>query len=316
MESSQPQRQAGANRQGLSFHFEMAVSWTPKNAEPPKNHRISFAAKKTRDETSTRTQVHRPGLTGEQRRRRVANSPALEGHGKPADRQGRPARQHQPDAPNAGTSSRRARSNPSPHRYRSAPSHTRAVPQGADEYGPMVSHRTSRTNAPEVWKALPPTPAPSTLTANHVPFMYPGREAAGANYGLGTRDGHRLEANITDAAYDLAPSVLNERPVGWIKEMESLATAMMTIDNGFEDQWWNQGTRVVNVGGELIPANVGTRDFSPGDDVAHTIRTRTKGVRVTTAVDEVSIESTYDNAGEPVSPVSHTSGPVLSYIYY
>lgn len=135
------------------------------------------------------------------------------------------------------------------------------------------------------------------------------------SYGYDAGEEHNLEANIIDAAGDLAPRIPTERQTGWVKEMESLATAMMTVDNGFEDQWWNQGTRLVNVAGELIPANVGTRGFASGSDVVHTVSTKS-GVRVRTAVDEVSIQSADFNARDPVSPVSNVSGPAYNYIYY
>lgn len=146
--------------------------------------------------------------------------------------------------------------------------------------------------------------------------MYPAHDVPGTSYSYDAGDEHNLEANITDAASDLAPRVPNDRATGFVKEMESLATAMMTVDNGFEDQWWNQGTRLVNVAGELIPANVRTRSFPMESDVVRTVSTKDV-LRVRTAVDEVSIQSADYNAGDTVSPVSNVSaGPALNYIYY
>lgn len=50
---------------------------------------------------------------------------------------------------------------------------------------------------------------------------------------------------------------LDDRERGRAVEMVSLAAAMMTVDNGFEDQWWNRGTRQITQAGDLIsPASM------------------------------------------------------------
>lgn len=46
--------------------------------------------------------------------------------------------------------------------------------------------------------------------------------------------------------------ILDDADRGRAKEIQNLATAMLTVDNGFEDQWWYRGTRLVNVAGDLI----------------------------------------------------------------
>lgn len=45
---------------------------------------------------------------------------------------------------------------------------------------------------------------------------------------------------------------VDDRTRGRSQEMQSLATALMTVDNGFEDQWWYQGSRLVNVTGSVL----------------------------------------------------------------
>lgn len=53
---------------------------------------------------------------------------------------------------------------------------------------------------------------------------------------------------------------VDDQDQGRTMEIQSLATALMTVDNGFEDQWWYQGTRLVNIAGDLIsPAAVAER---------------------------------------------------------
>lgn len=55
-----------------------------------------------------------------------------------------------------------------------------------------------------------------------------------------------------------APRYRQEDPER-VRELEALGQAMMTIDNGFEDQWWNQGERhavpVTSNAGDLITSN-------------------------------------------------------------
>ena len=38
---------------------------------------------------------------------------------------------------------------------------------------------------------------------------------------------------------------------------------MMTVDNGFEDQWWYQGPRLVNIAGDLMPSAALAERYSP-----------------------------------------------------
>jgi hypothetical protein len=165
---------------------------------------------------------------------------------------------------------------------------------------------------PEVWKALPPTPAPSTISladrsavvSASLPFVPP--------YGPGSteREEHAMEWTVD--CQDESPAIVNDRPTGWIKEMECLATAMMTIDNGFEDQWWNQGTRLVNVAGDLVPADFVTSRYAQEEGIVQV--SQKKGIRTT--VDEVSIQSSRCSTMEPVSPISNLSASVLNDLVY
>lgn len=44
----------------------------------------------------------------------------------------------------------------------------------------------------------------------------------------------------------------SDRDKGKAREMQSLAAALVTVDNGFEDQWWYQGPRLVHIGGKIV----------------------------------------------------------------
>jgi hypothetical protein len=51
---------------------------------------------------------------------------------------------------------------------------------------------------------------------------------------------------------------------GKAKDIQSLASALMTVDNGFEDQWWYQGPRLVNIHGNvMVPTAVPKSSFHP-----------------------------------------------------
>lgn len=90
------------------------------------------------------------------------------------------------------------------------------------------------------------------------------------------------------------------------KEMQSLATAMMTVDNGFEDQWWYQGPRLVNIAGDLIPPAVLAENYHRSSDGAY------PGAR-----DVISSQAAGSPAGtmaDVVSPVSDVSNSGSSFI--
>lgn len=62
-----------------------------------------------------------------------------------------------------------------------------------------------------------------------------------------------------------APSKqVDDRARGKAKDIQSLASALMTVDNGFEDQWWYQGPRLVNIyGNVMVPTAVPKSSFHP-----------------------------------------------------
>ncbi|KAI0016351.1 hypothetical protein F4780DRAFT_694581 [Xylariomycetidae sp. FL0641] len=94
---------------------------------------------------------------------------------------------------------------------------------------------------PQIWKALPHSPGQFRLGEDGLPwsaFAWPA------------------DMNEDDPAWDDIPftnrpttvTISAERPrlpedPSRVRELESLSTAMMTVDNGFENQWWNQGPR-------------------------------------------------------------------------
>lgn len=99
---------------------------------------------------------------------------------------------------------------------------------------------------PQVSKALPATPGQYRLGENEMPWTPLAFPESG-------------DGEFADNSYDcvLQTQQVDDRERGKAVEMASLAAAMMTVDNGFEDQWWNRGTRQTTQAGDLIsPASI------------------------------------------------------------
>lgn len=105
--------------------------------------------------------------------------------------------------------------------------------------------------------------------------------------------------------------IVDDRDKARTKEMQSLATAMMTVDNGFEDQWWYQGPRLVNIAGDLVTPTTMAERYAPDGrvswPVANVDATGT-GVR-----DRHSLESPGHSMVDIVSPVSDFSTSASAY---
>ena len=121
---------------------------------------------------------------------------------------------------------------------------------------------------PELWKSLPEVPSRFRLGEDGMPWSpydpplgyepidYPHEQD---NEGSALLQSHHRDTESRDL-YDAtprpseAPAISIVSPVSPIRgstfedperahNLESLSAAMMTVDNGFEDQWWYQGTR-------------------------------------------------------------------------
>jgi hypothetical protein len=100
----------------------------------------------------------------------------------------------------------------------------------------------TQSSRPQVWKALPPNPAEFRLGEDAMPW-------SASPYA----QGYMGETSTTNGPDLLGfTPIVDDREKVRTKEMQSLATALMTVDNGFEDQWWYQGSRLVNIAGDLI----------------------------------------------------------------
>ncbi|KAI3328617.1 hypothetical protein F4824DRAFT_404126 [Ustulina deusta] len=126
----------------------------------------------------------------------------------------------------------------------SAPPTVHDSPWGDEEEegGPSAtlfprSARTAR-NAPHVGKDLPTNPARFRLGEDGLPWS--------ASAWPFDPDGDEEEPPFANLPTTLPLSPPNRRhseDPQRARELESLSTAMVTVDNGFENQWWNQGER-------------------------------------------------------------------------
>ncbi|KAH8179514.1 hypothetical protein LIA77_01033 [Sarocladium implicatum] len=153
---------------------------------------------------------------------------------------------------------RRSRS-PSSHNSRgsSAPPPTHDRPWD-DEPEPMASTAVPVRKAiplarSHMFKPLPATPNQFRLgddlmpwTGSPDPAAYSAVEDSRRGQAEGSLRSHGSPAK------QFAKSSKDDQERGRTVEMQSLATALMTVDNGFEDQWWYQGPRMMTMAGDLI----------------------------------------------------------------
>ncbi|CAI6095403.1 hypothetical protein V2G26_015114 [Clonostachys chloroleuca] len=268
------------DRPAIYLHVEMGVSWRPRKRSP-KNHTITYASKAAREHLASVSQQNLPlppaGLqhqpaqyqnnyqTNFEQFQAVPYLPFAAAPGQhlslpPAVPYGQ---YHQPERQHDHLPLRRTRSGSFHERGHSAPPFNSAP--WLDEPEPMTATALPQRNAnPQKMKALPPTPDNFRLGEDDMPWTPTGPYAM--EY---YRDDDEEQPVSSMGSENRRGSVRprNERDRGRTSEMEGLAAAMLTVDNGFEDQWWYQGSRLVNVAGDLItPSAVATR-CAPGGTI-------------------------------------------------
>lgn len=171
---------------------------------------------------------------------------------------------------------RRSRSGSRPvgERGQSAPPPTGDNPWGVglageEAAGPSDSIPELSPRPPsDVWKALPAAPNRFRLGEAGMPWSSPTVFETGAGSQNDDVSGHPLghhrqhsipsfhsdnETSIYEASPVTGISVFSPGPSklqdcedsepGSVRDLEELSAAMVTVDNGFENQWWNQGQR-------------------------------------------------------------------------
>ncbi|KAI9150177.1 hypothetical protein HJFPF1_09932 [Paramyrothecium foliicola] len=352
-----------AGRPAVYFHVEFGVSWTP--GQPTKSRQATYASRGYRNQPNqlprrlqAATSNYLPSsISPDQRipQQHVAHEPraTVENPGyyqeyyapqyghrrhhitypRPMDHQhqhhAQPVRPGPP--PHAATSrERRSRSRsmnrPSQERGRSAPPPANATPPWDAEPEPMTA--TILPSKPTGSRPLQANPTQFRLDDEDLPwsttfppgFIVPLDDDS---------DTHSSQPG--DRGTFGPPRRLEERDRGRVTEIESLAAALMTVDNGFEDQWWNQGPRLVNIGGELksaaaLESMIVPRERAPSVDTAEELRiARARlGSIVSPVVDDaepsmmtrrasLATDSPVPSIVDIVSPVSDSNSPIPSF---
>ncbi|KAK7426336.1 hypothetical protein QQZ08_007237 [Neonectria magnoliae] len=224
------------------------------------------------------------------------------------------------------SSHERGRSAPPP--FNDSPWDVNAEPSNSNTMGNTQRSRPQ----PEVWKALPATPNQFRLGEDGMPWSswtFPMGYADDDNDDS-DEQAYRRQSN-TPQVLETSPGSsrrpeFNDRDKSKVREMQSLAAAMVTVDNGFEDQWWYQGPRLVNVGGNLLPTTTGARVDADGIDDTATWpgpaqflgSQEERGYQQEQGVAQPSwasfrLNSSRSSIVDIVSPVSEFSSPVSGY---
>lgn len=167
--------------------------------------------------------------------------------------------------------------------------HSAPPPIGANPWD--VSVRGGREDAAgpsssqpaDHWKALPAEPSQFRLGEGGMPWSAwswpleyhhadtPSDEAASART-MSTREemrGAEFAHGATMVSVFSPESTRSQPPdeTGRARELAALSMAMMTVDNGFENQWWNQGQREVVRAEESARASLDRpyATWSPGE---------------------------------------------------
>ncbi|KAK0750466.1 hypothetical protein B0T18DRAFT_366763 [Schizothecium vesticola] len=267
------------------LHVEFGVSW---NRRPPKSHEVTYRSRNLRERSP-----HFPRQVPAPNTNYLAAIRDFD-----QARRGRPARPmqeyyqiaHMPSPPQHEPGDRerlgRADSRGSHERGHSAPPPIGANPWDVSVLGREDGAGAGPSSQPaDHWKALPAEPSQFRLGEGGMPWSawswpleyhhadtpsHAGDEAASART-MSTREEMR-GAEVAHGATMVSVFSPESAPVrppdetGRARELAALSMAMMTVDNGFENQWWNQGQREVVRTEESAHANLRSYStWSPGD---------------------------------------------------
>ncbi|KAI1385304.1 uncharacterized protein F4822DRAFT_432152 [Hypoxylon trugodes] len=169
----------------------------------------------------------------------------------------------------------------------------------------LLQHRSQASgDSSNTWKALPAPPSQFRLGEDGLPWSawaWPG-DIQGDDE---EDDIHYMDEPTTVSVSAEGPR--NEDPER-VRELESLSTAMMTVDNGFENQWWYQGSR------ESVEQWWPQEEGEEGDDGRPL--TMTEAMLLSGSEPPLALASSEEplpNFHGIVSPMSRTSSPAQSF---
>ncbi|KAK0724824.1 hypothetical protein B0H67DRAFT_482881 [Lasiosphaeris hirsuta] len=169
----------------------------------------------------------------------------------------------------------RAESRSSHERGRSAPPPIGDNPWDVSIFGDHAAGPESsalQTHLPaDQWKALPAEPSkfrlgeggmPWSAWSNPLEYDPNAYDRDDEDETMSTRSGPAVESLSPYATNPGMVSVFSPGPMttqpadsGRARELGALSAAMMTVDNGFEHQWWNNGPREAVAAGDLRNQN-------------------------------------------------------------
>ncbi|KAH8157890.1 hypothetical protein CIB48_g10357 [Xylaria polymorpha] len=228
----------------LFVQLSWGVSWSDRYI--PQTHTLSYTSKHLKD---ARNLGHFPRQEPYHQHRRQ-DSPQRQhrgerhhhrDHDRPRSRASH-SRPHHPrmQSPPRGSRSDSRRANS--ERGSSAPPVIHDGPWSDEEGGPSATlfPRPARAtrNPPHVWKDLPTNPARFRLGEDGLPWS-----ATAWPFDIDGEEGEPPFANLPTTLPLSPPNRRHSDDPQKVKDLESLSLAMVTVDNGFENQWWNQGPR-------------------------------------------------------------------------
>ncbi|KAI0424889.1 hypothetical protein F5Y09DRAFT_323138 [Xylaria sp. FL1042] len=248
-EPSHGQRSIQSERNSLGkpqlfVQLTFGVSWSDRHI--PRTHTLSYTSKHLKNARSSglfprQEPLHQHRRQDSAQRQHRSERHHHRDHERPRGRpnHSRPRHPGTLSPPRAPRSDSRRANN---ERGSSAPPVVHDNPWDSDEGGPSATlfPRPARTtrNAPHVGKDLPTNPARFRLGEDGLPWS-----ASAWPFDL---DGNEEEPPFANLPTTLPLSPPNRRrseDPQRVRDLESLSTAMVTVDNGFENQWWNQGER-------------------------------------------------------------------------
>ncbi|KAI0458985.1 hypothetical protein F5B21DRAFT_373944 [Xylaria acuta] len=218
----------------LFVQLSWGVSWSDRYI--PRTHTLSYTSKHLKD---ARNSGHFPRHEPYHQHRRQ-DSPQRQHHRDHERPHGRALIHPRTLSPRRQSRSDSRR--PNNERGSSAPPVIHDGPWSDEEGGPSATlfPRPARAtrNPPHVWKDLPTNPARFRLGEDGLPWS-----SSAWPFDADADEGEPPFANLPTTLPLSPPNRRHSDDPQKVKDLESLSSAMVTVDNGFENQWWNQGTR-------------------------------------------------------------------------
>ncbi|KAI1479594.1 hypothetical protein F4774DRAFT_409719 [Daldinia eschscholtzii] len=270
----------------------------PRQVPPPNANFLAIPEsrqQRSREHSSRNHRQHNHGQTRETGRSRGHN-----GNQQPHDQvRPRPRR-------NSAAESRGERGRSAPPLFSDSPWD---IPHVSASLFPQRSQTAEDQSA---WKALPTTPSQFRLGEEGLPwsaYAWPFTGDPADDEDEDEDDGRDLPYQNHPTTIPLSSERSHGEDADRVRELESLSTAMMTVDNGFEHQWWYQGPR------ESME-RWWTRAGEEADDARSAVSA--EAVLLSDIAPPSALDPEDDNLpnfSDIVSPISEVSSPAPSFAH-